>query len=61
MKRTDLLRHLREQGCALRREGAKHSIYENPATGQRSAVPRHTEIKDLLARKICRDLNVSEP
>ena len=26
--------------------------------GRRSAVPRHREINDILARKICRDLGV---
>ena len=27
----------------------------------RSAIPRHTEINNHLARKICRDLGVAEP
>lgn len=61
MKRRALLAHLTAQGCELVREGAKHSWWGNPATGRRSAVPRHTEIDDLLARKICRDLGIAEP
>ena len=29
-----------------------------PSLNKRSAVPRHNEIVDLLARKICKDLGV---
>ena len=53
MKRGDLLRHLRKHGCHLKREGRSHSLWTNPATGAIEAVPRHTEISDILARKIC--------
>ncbi|MET0231818.1 MAG: type II toxin-antitoxin system HicA family toxin [Rhodanobacteraceae bacterium] len=60
MKRRDLLRHLSAHGCELLREGARHSWWRNIATNRRSAVPRHAEIDDHLARKICRDLGVSE-
>lgn len=45
MKRRELLRHLHERGCAL----------------ERTAVPRHTEIDNFLARKICRDFDIQEP
>ncbi len=58
MKRHQLLRHLKAHGCELRREGANHSIYRNPATGETTPVPRHTEIADNLARKICKDLGI---
>jgi mRNA interferase HicA len=61
VKRADLIRHLHAQGCELLREGANHSIYVNRAARQSSAVPRHREINDFLARKICRDLAVGEP
>lgn len=61
MKRTELVRHLEAQGCRLLREGAKHSVYVNRATGKATSVPRHREINDFLARKICRDLEVAEP
>ncbi|NLE59692.1 MAG: type II toxin-antitoxin system HicA family toxin [Planctomycetes bacterium] len=53
--------HLAARGCVLVREGARHSWWGNPANNRRSAVPRHTEISDVLARKICRDLGISEP
>lgn len=61
MKRQELIRHLESHGCYLLREGGKHSIYVNPANDQTSAVPRHREINEFLARKICRDLGVPEP
>jgi predicted RNA binding protein YcfA (HicA-like mRNA interferase family) len=60
MKRIDLVRHLEQHGCELKREGGAHSLYWRPTTGKRSAVPRHREIADILARKICRDLEVPE-
>jgi len=61
MKRQALIRHLESHGCYLLREGGKHSIYVNPANNQTSAVPRHREINDYLARRICRDLGIPEP
>ena len=60
MKRTALLRNLRKHGCFLKREGSAHSLWCNPNTGDVEAVPRHTEIADRLARKICRGLSVPE-
>ncbi|MBI3362498.1 MAG: type II toxin-antitoxin system HicA family toxin [Chloroflexi bacterium] len=58
MKRNDLIRHLRSQGCELLREGRRHSWWHNPAANKRSAVPRHNEISDTLAKKICKDLGI---
>jgi len=58
MKRSELLRHLRANGCSLLREGARHSWWHNPSQNKRSAVPRHTEIREILAIKICKDLGV---
>jgi mRNA interferase HicA len=60
LKRGDLLRHLRRHGCYLKREGGSHSLWCNPRTGAVEAVPRHTEIANVLARKICRNLGVPE-
>lgn len=61
MKRKKLLQHLRTCGCELLREGGRHSWWSNPHLNKRSAVPRHTEINDLLAKKICKDLGVDPP
>jgi hypothetical protein len=60
MKRNALLKHLRKHGCFLKREGAAHSLWCNPNTGAVEAVPRHTEIADRLAVKICRGLTIPE-
>ena len=61
MKRRALLSHLQEQGCTPVREGGSHSIWANPKTGRREAIPRHNEIKKHLARSICKNLSVSIP
>jgi predicted RNA binding protein YcfA (HicA-like mRNA interferase family) len=60
MKRSSLLKHLRKNGCYLKREGSNHSLWSNPNTGEVEAVPRHSEIPNKLVRKICRGLSVSE-
>jgi mRNA interferase HicA len=59
MKRSEFLKYLRSQGCELLREGANHSWWFNPELNRRSAVPRHSEVKDILAKKICKDLGVA--
>ncbi|WP_375418984.1 type II toxin-antitoxin system HicA family toxin [uncultured Hymenobacter sp.] len=61
MKRRDLLQHLNEHGCVLKREGGSHSVFFNPVTRAVTSVPRHTEIKSPTARKICRDLEIPVP
>jgi len=61
MKRLDLLRYLEERGCSLLREGGRHSVYVNRPTGKSSTVPRHREINEFLARKICKDLELPAP
>ncbi len=61
MKRTSLLRHLRKYGCYLKREGGSHSLWCNPVTGATEAIPRHAEVPNLLAKKICRNLSIPTP
>jgi mRNA interferase HicA len=58
MKRDQLVRYLRKNDCVLLREGGRHSWWFNPTLNKRSAVPRHTEISDILAKKICKDLGI---
>jgi mRNA interferase HicA len=60
MKRLDLIRHLERHGCVLLREGARHSVYVRRGARKASTIPRHREINDYLARKICKDLEVPE-
>jgi predicted RNA binding protein YcfA (HicA-like mRNA interferase family) len=61
VKRRDLVRHLEAHGCELMREGRRHSVYVNRRARKVSTVPRHREINELLALKICRDLEVPNP
>jgi mRNA interferase HicA len=61
MKRSALLKHLRNHGCQLIREGSRHSWWGNPALNRRSSVPRHMEIRNNLAKKICKDLGIDAP
>lgn len=61
MKRRDLIQHLERHGCELLREGGRHTVYVQRAASKASVIPRHREINDFLARKICRDLEVPPP
>ena len=61
MKRSALVRHLRGHECELLREGANHTVFVHRVANASSVVPRHREINDFLARKICRDLEIPEP
>ncbi len=60
MKRTAWLKHLRRYGCVLKRESRSHSLWTNPRSGEVEAVPRHAEIPNKLASKICRGLSIPE-
>ena len=52
MKRRELLRHLETNGCFCARDTGPHSIWKNASTNEIQPVPRHTEINELLAKKI---------
>lgn len=61
MKRRDLIRHLEKHGCEFFREGSSHTVYINPVRNVCSTVPRHREVLDFTAKKICRDLEIPAP
>ncbi|WP_345785787.1 type II toxin-antitoxin system HicA family toxin [Gemmatimonas sp.] len=61
MKRVELVRHVEAHGCVLLREGGNHSGFVNRPARRTSVIPRHREVNDYLARKICRDLEIPEP
>jgi len=61
MKRRDLIRHLEQHGCEFLREGGNHTIYVNRHASKVSSVPRHREIFEFLAHKICKDLEIPLP
>jgi len=58
MKLRDLIRHLERHGCQKFREGGNHTVYVNRARQKSTTIPRHREIDEFLARKICRDLDI---
>ncbi|OIP42633.1 addiction module toxin, HicA family [Candidatus Desantisbacteria bacterium CG2_30_40_21] len=60
MKRKELIMHLNQNSCYLKREDASHSLWCNPLTGHVEAVPRHIEIPNKLVRKICKALSIKE-
>ena len=60
MKRRDLLRHLERHVCELLRDKGPHTVYVHRENQRSSSVPRHREVNDFLARKICRDLQIPE-
>ncbi|MDK1022135.1 MAG: type II toxin-antitoxin system HicA family toxin [Candidatus Hydrogenedentes bacterium] len=61
MKREAFLKHLRKNGCILKREGGNHSIWTKVMTGTIQAVPRHREIEEGLVRHICKELDIESP
>lgn len=64
MKREDFVRltatlvRSRRCGVMALTLKASHSIYVNRPARKTSTVPRHREINDFLAQKICKDLGI---
>jgi hypothetical protein len=56
MKKNELIKHLRRNRASLLREERRHSIYKKG--NLKTQIPRHNEIVDELARKICKDLKI---
>ena len=61
MNPIDPIRHLEQHGCEFLRQGSNHTMYVNRKARRSSAVPRHRELNDFLARKICDDLLIQRP
>jgi mRNA interferase HicA len=61
MKRIDLIRHIEAGGCTFLREGGRHTVSINPTARKVSTIPRHREINEFMAKKICRELEIAEP
>jgi hypothetical protein len=57
MKRGELLKRLKAQGCIYVKHGKKHDVYKNPRTGVEDRVPRHTDINEILAGVIIKNLS----
>jgi len=52
MKKKDLEKRLAECGWRLQRHGGKHDYWTNGTIFE--SVPRHTEVNEMLAKKILR-------
>ena len=57
MKRKELLRIIKANGCVFVRHGGNHDWYKNPTSGISQPVARHTEIEDGLAKRIVKRLS----
>jgi predicted RNA binding protein YcfA (HicA-like mRNA interferase family) len=56
MKRKELIREIEGMGCVLIRHGGRHDWYQNPETKISQPIPRHSEIKESLAKHILKTL-----
>ena len=56
MKRRELIRLLEKNGWYLKRNGHDHDIYTNGVVSE--PIPRHTEIKERLAKRIVKQLGL---
>lgn len=56
MKRRELIRKIEEGGAVFIRHGGKHDWYQNSRTKIAQPIPRHTEIKEHLAKSIIKKL-----
>jgi mRNA interferase HicA len=53
LKKRDLEKRLKELGWWLLREGGSHEVWTNGSATE--FVPRHNEIKEILAKKILKN------
>jgi len=60
MKRSELLKQIKKEGCVLIRNGSRHDIYINPKTGQKQPIPRHSEIDNTLVKHIKKYLGIDK-
>jgi len=61
LKRRVLIRYVEKNGCEFLREGGDHTVYVNRKEKKVSTIPRHREIDEYLAKRICKDLGIPLP
>ena len=55
MKKEKFLKHLRLYNCyPTGRQKGSHAWFVNNDSGKQTVVPMHSEIKDLVTKKICK-------
>lgn len=57
MKKRDLEKKLKKLGWRLHRHGSNHDVWTNGQVSE--PIPRHSEINELLARKILKKAKVN--
>jgi hypothetical protein len=57
MKKGELLKRLKAQGCVFVKHGKKHDVYKNPRTGAEERIPRRADINEILAGIIIKKLS----
>jgi predicted RNA binding protein YcfA (HicA-like mRNA interferase family) len=55
VKRKALIKQLVALGAVYLREGAQHTLYQNPRTAVELSVPRHTEVSKHVTKQLLRD------
>lgn len=59
MKKEKLLKHLRLNHCIpTGRQKGSHAQFRNTETGACTIIPLHSDIDDMLAKKICKQLGI---
>ncbi|WP_096896256.1 addiction module toxin, HicA family [Candidatus Scalindua japonica] len=58
MKRKKFISWLHKHGVCVVIEGRRHTIFGKGKL--KTEIPRHNEIVDLLASKICKDLEIQD-
>ena len=57
MKRVELIKQLNARGAIFVRHGSNHDLFMQPKNGNTEPVPRHSDIKEFIARKILKNLS----
>jgi len=60
MKINEFIKILNDNGVVLFRNGSNHDIYRHKTTGKKVAVPRHTEIDNILVRRILKEIRSAQ-
>jgi predicted RNA binding protein YcfA (HicA-like mRNA interferase family) len=61
VRRRDRIAHLLRHGYRFVREGGEHSVWENPANGRKTSIPRHRKIPEFTAIRISKQLEIPPP
>ena len=60
MKYNKFIKYLHENNCYKLREGGNHTMFKNKINNKKAAVPRHSDVHELLCKKICKELGITQ-